>query len=307
MSLKNFFTCLLILLLLSFSFMEVHADEQSNDIYIDVKDVDYTNYFLNADIKIHLNIKASNEFIYLILPIKYNSNMNFYVEPDSRKETILSGYLKRDGNFIAQFPPSNQNAEYFLTFTGVQIPINSTSDNEAFGYCSFSFMSINEDISNYEDNLVTIDSIHINDNNMLYSVPNAIQESNKNSLLFSCTDVPYDILIYVSKQTKKPNYFLPIMIVMFSIPTGLLAGLNSGVEKLIKKYIKYKIWFRLFSILLTIIPIYIFCSSIYPNGYYNDFTFMNVISGFFGTMLGISIAIFANTRKDSKPPSTDTL
>ena len=41
--------CLLILLLLSFSFMEVHADEQSNDIYIDVKDVDYTNYFLNAD------------------------------------------------------------------------------------------------------------------------------------------------------------------------------------------------------------------------------------------------------------------
>ena len=94
---------------------------------------------------------------------------------------------------------------------------------------------------------------------------------------------------------------------MFSIPTGLLAGLNSGVEKLIKKYIKYKIWFRLFSILLTIIPIYIFCSSIYPNGYYNDFTFMNIISGFFGTMLGISIAIFANTRKDSKPPSTDTL
>ena len=142
------------------------------------------------------------------------------------------------------------------------------------------FRSINEDISNYKDNLATINSMNINDNKKLYSVPNTMQESNKNSLLFSCTDVPYDILIYVSKQTKKPNYFLPILIVLFSIPTALLAGFNSGVEKLIKKYIKYKIWLRLFSILLTIIPIYIFCSSIYPNGYINDFTFMNIIRVF---------------------------
>lgn len=234
MSLKLFFTYLLFLLLLSFNFMEVHAEEQLNDIYIDVKDIDYDNYFLNADIKIHLNIKANDEFTYLILPIKYNSNMDFYIEPTSQKETILSGYLERDGNFIAQFLPLNQDAEYFLTFINVHIPINAASNSEAFGYYSFSFDSINEDISIYENNLATINSIHITDNNMSYSIPNAMQESNKNSLLFSCTGVPYDILVYVSKQTKKPNYFLPIMIAIFSIPIGLLAGLNSGVEKFIK-------------------------------------------------------------------------
>lgn len=277
MSLKLFFTYLLFLLVLSFDSMEVHAKEQSNDIFIDVKDVDYDNYFLNADIKIHLNIEANNEFTYLILPIKYNPSMNLYIEPNSPKETILSGYLERDGNFIAQFLPLNQDAEYFLTFINVQIPINATSNNEAFGYYSFSFESINEDISNYENNLATIDSIHITDNNMLYSLPNAIQESNKNSLLFSCTDVPYDILIYISKQTKKPNYFLPIMIAIFSIPIGLLAGLNSGVEKFIHKYIKYRIWLRFFSILLAITPICIFYFVIYPNEYYNDITFMNII------------------------------
>lgn len=200
MSLKLFYTYLL---LLSFDFIEVHAEEQSNDIYIDVKDVDYDNYFVNADIKIHLNIEANNEFAYLILPIKYNPSMNLYIEPNSQKETILSGYLERDGNFIAQFLPLNQDAEYFLTFINVHILINATSDTEVFGYYSFSFESINEDISNYKKNLATIDSIHINDKNMLYSLPNAMQESNKNSLLFSCTDDSYDILIYISKQTKK--------------------------------------------------------------------------------------------------------
>lgn len=303
MSLKLFFTYLLFLLLLSFDFMEVHAEEQSNDIYIDVKDIDYDNYFLNADIKIHLNIEASNELTYLILPITYNSSMGFYIEPKSRKETILSGYLKQDGHFIAQFSPLNQDAEYFLTFINVQIPINAASDNEAFGYYSFSFESINEDISNYKNNLAAIDFIHITDSNMVYSFPNAMQESGKNSLLFSCTDAPYDILIYVSKQAKKTNYFLPIMIAIFSIPIGLLAGLNSGVEKFIKKYIKYRIMFRLLSILLTIIPICIFYFIIYPNEYYNDFTFMNIISVFWGTLLGISIAVFTNTRKNNKPPS----
>lgn len=305
MSLKLFFTYLLFLLLLSFDFIEVHAEEQSNDIYIDVKDVDYDNYFVNADIKIHLNIEANNEFTYLILPIKYNPNMNLYIEPNSQKETILSGYLERDGNFIAQFLPLNQDAEYFLTFINVHIPINATSDTEAFGYYSFSFKSINEDISNYRKNLATIDSIHINDNNMLNSWPNAMQESNKNSLLFSCTDVSYDILIYISKQTKKTNYFLPILIAIVSIPIGLLAGLNSGVGKFINKYIKYRICFRLFAILLTIIPICIFYFFIYPNNYYNDFTFMNIISIFWGTILGISVSIFTNTRKNNNPPSTD--
>lgn len=305
MSLKLFFTYLLFLLLLSFDSMEVHAEEQSNDIYIDVKDIDYDNYFLNADIQIHLNIKANDEFTYLILPIKNNPSMDFHIEPYSQKETILSGYLEQNGNFIAQFLPLTHDAEYFLTFINAQIPINAASDNEAFGYYSFSFDSINEDISNYENNLVTIDSIHITDNNMLYSLPNAMQENGKNSLLFSCADVPYNILIYVSKQTKKPNYFLPIMIAIFSIPIGLLAGLNSGVEKFIKKYIKYRIWLRLFAILLTIIPICIFYFFIYPNEYYNDFTFTNIISVFWGTILGISVAIFTNTRKNNKLQSTD--
>lgn len=183
MSLKSFLTYLLIFLSLSFCSIKVYAEDQPNDIYIEVKNIDYTNYFLNADIKINLNIEASSEFTYLVLPIKNNSNMNFYIEPNSKKETILFGYLERDGSFIAQFSPSNQSAKYFLTLKDVQIPITVASDNEAFGYYTFSFDNINEDISNYKNSLVTINSIHINDSHMLYSMPNAIQEHDKNSLL----------------------------------------------------------------------------------------------------------------------------
>lgn len=305
MSLKSFLTYLLIFLSLSFCSIKVYAEDQPNDIYIEVKNIDYTNYFLNADIKINLNIEASSEFTYLVLPIKNNSNMNFYIEPNSKKETILFGYLERDGSFIAQFSPSNQSAKYFLTLKDVQIPITVASDNEAFGYYTFSFDNINEDISNYKNSLVTINSIHINDSHMLYSMPNAIQEHDKNSLLFSCPNNQYDILIYVSKQTKKPNYILPILIAILTITTGIGSGLSSAKVKLIRKYIKFKILFRLSSIIVLVIQILIFIYIIYPNGYYNDLTFMSVISGFFGTTLGISTAIFINTRKNYKPPSTE--
>lgn len=296
-------TSVYILFLLSFFLLTVNVyaqDEQLNDVYIEVKNVDYTNFLLNVDVKIHLNLEPNEEYTYLILPIRYNSNIKIFFEPNSEKGTVLTGYLGMGGNFIAQFSPTNKNAEYYLTFTNVQIPINETSDTEAFGYYSFSFYSICEDISKYSSDLVPIDRIHISDNNLLYSHPNAIQEHNKNSLLFSFEDIPYDILIYISKQSTNTNIILPIIIGISAVILGALSSLGLGIDARIQNHIKYKHLFRASSVLLIIVQIAFFCLYIYPKKYYNDLTFMSTISTLFGATIGIGSVVFFCTRKHSK-------
>lgn len=296
-------TSVCILFLLSFFLLTVNVyaqDEQLNDVYIEVKNVDYTNFLLNVDVKIHLNIESNEEYTYLILPIKYNSNIKFFVEPNSEKGTVLTGYLGRDGNFIAQFSPTNKNAEYYLTFTNVQIPINETSDTESFGYYSFSYYSICEDISEYSADLVPIDRIHISDNNLLYSSPNAIQEHGKNSLLFSFEDIPYDIFIYIAKQSTNTNIVLPIIIGISAMIIGALSSLGLGIDVRIQNYIKYKHYFRTFSLLFIIAQIAFFCLYICPQKYYNDLTFMSTISTLFGATIGIGSVVLFCTRKNPK-------
>lgn len=300
MSLKCKYICIFFLLSFLFLTADAHAEteaEQNNELFIEVKNVDYTNYLLSADISIHLNVKARDEFSYLILPINYNPNLNFYIEPNSKKATILFGYLEGNGNFIAQFPPSLENAEYFLTFTDVQIPIIKASNDETFGYYSISFSDINEDISSYERNLFSIDKIHLKDSNLLFSNPNAVQENSKDSLLFSFSDTPYNILIYISRQQTNTNFVLPIIIAIAAIMLGIISALGLGLDKRIKDLNKYRNLFRVASIIVIALELGFFCLYIYPRGYYNDLTFMSTISTLFGVTIGLSVVIFFSIPK----------
>lgn len=296
MSLKYKHICILFLLSFMFFTIDAHAQNESlNEIYIEVKSVDYSNYLLYADVKVNLNLNACDNFLYLILPISYNSNIHFYIDPESKKETILSGYLGRDGNFIAQFPPSDQSSEYFLTFTDVQIPINETSNSESYGYYSFSFDNINEDITNYKYNLILIDKIHITDNNHLYAEPNAVQES-KNSLLFTFIDTPYNILIYISRQPTNTNFLVPIVVGISAAILGIIASLGAGIDARIKKCIKYKKLLRIVSLAVIIFEVIFFYFCIYLNGYYNDLTVLTTMSTLFGVSIATSFIIYFSTR-----------
>ena len=298
MSLK--YRYIFILLLCFFVFLPINAHAQGellNEIYIQTKRVDYSNYLLSADIKIHLNLDASEDFSYIILPIRYNSNLRFSIEPNSKKETILSGFMGSYGDFIVQFPPLDQSAEYFLTLADVQMPINETLNDESFGYYSFSFYNISEDISSYKNNLIFIDRIHIVDNNYINSIPNAIQENSKNSLLFSFADANYDISIYISNQPETSNLALPIIFGISAIILGIITGFGLGIEERIKKHIKLWLRFRIASLVLVALEIAFFCFYVYPGGYYNDLTFMSTISSLFGVTVAISFIVFVSTRK----------
>lgn len=298
MSLKYRYFCVLLFCL--FWFLPVNAHAQSellNDVYIETKRVDYSNYLLTADIKIHLNLDASEDFSYLILPIRYNSNLRFFVKPNSKRATILSGYLGSYGDFIVQFPPLDQSTEYFLDLTDVQIPINETPAGESFGYYSFSFYDISEDISSYKNNLIFIDRIHIVDNNYLNSIPNAMQENSRNSLLFSFVDANYDISIYISNQPENSNYTLPIILGISAVILGIITGFGLGIGERIKNHIKFWFCFRIVSLALVAFEIVFFYFFVYPRGYYNDLTFMSTISSLFGVTVAISVIVFISTRK----------
>lgn len=303
MSCKAFYV--FVIFVISFLLLPVDVqaqaeDKKQNEVFIEAKTVDYTNHILNADIKISLHLQSNKDYTYLILPIKNSPGMSFFVEPNSKKETILHGYLGLDGNFIVQFPPLNQSAEYFFTFTEVQMPIIETSNDEAFGYYSFSFDSITEDISRYSNSLISIDTIHIIDKNQINSYPSAIQENSKNSLLFSFSDIPYDINIYISKQPTNSGFLIPIILGVGCVIIGIVAGMGLQINVRIKNQKKYKILFRGLSVFVVILQIAFFGLYIYPNGFYNELTFMSAVSTVFGITIGIGGVIFFDTRKINK-------
>ena len=54
MSLKNKYICILFLVPFLFLTIKAHAEDVPiNEIFIEAKSVDYTNYLLNADISVH--------------------------------------------------------------------------------------------------------------------------------------------------------------------------------------------------------------------------------------------------------------
>jgi len=303
MSLRSKRQCFAVFILLFFSGKNALTFEitKINEMRIEIKSIDSTNYHLLAYVTVKLHLPSGMGHRHLVLPFKNNPSLNFFIEPESTKNTMLSGFLNGGyGNFLAQIEMKGTPSDIFLSFHNVRINIHPSSNNDAIGYYRISFESITEDLSLYYNSMIHFDRIHLNDERILFVQPNAIQGNERNTLIFDNIQDTYDITVFISKEKNNihnANLIMSIIIGIAATLLGILTSLGLGIEKGIKKRAKHKYLFIILSLLFLIIQIIVFIAYTMPTGNYNELTFMSTMSTLFGVSLWFCFIVFYSTRK----------
>jgi len=289
----SFFYVSIAILLLPLGYSIYAKDNTRNEVYIEVKNIDYLNYLVTANLKITVVLDKNNgegeSYAYLILPFKATPNIKLFVEPNSTDATVLSGYIGGNGSFITQFPLLDVESVYYLTLNNVQFPINQASDSDVFGFYNFSFYEISGNIADYENSLIYLRSIRIKDSSILRTHPNAVQESDKNTLSFDFANAPYKISAYLSKQTNTNtdvNLIVgisTIILIIISAPffAYKLEELNNTLQNL----------FFAIVIIIILIQIGFFCFYIYPKKYHHNLAVISAITSVFGLCVAFVIRL----------------
>jgi len=298
MNSKAFTICALIFLFALFLEDAAFAsDENHNNIFIDITNVDYDSNIVTANIKVSIIQNSGEGLTYLLLPFGSNPDIMFFIEPNSTSNTILSGYLNNYGDFIVQIPLLPQKAYYYFTFFNVHFSLHTTSDNDSSGYYRIALNESHTFLANQYDNLVQFGTLRINDKNVSYTQPNAIRENDR-SLVFNFPEMPCEIFVFLMNPSDNINILLPIIAGVAAILLSFLASFSLlGIDSIMKTIKKYKAFFRILSVVPVVASIIFFW--IFRENY-GDTVFITAICTIFGISTCISIIIFSNTRNSSK-------
>ncbi len=280
-------------------------DTNKSTILVESKRIDYDNALLYANIKIQLELAAKEESVYLILPINETPGLDFYVEPDNYKRTILSGYLEDTGYFVVEILPYPQSGTLNLTLNNVMFSIKETSDEESFGYYELFFGKTKETSFIPSSSIISVDEIRIKDDNVLFTKP-ASNYIDKNIICLSSSDVDTSIFISKNQSDKRVRSIIIFITLALFIAPGLIAIPNTKyISNSIRKHKKLHVPAGILSIMLFIGTVIAYVFIFIPTNFFDDTTIeATVISGsvclFYFILITLNAIII---KKQDLPPN----